>query len=63
VCRGVFSQSDVYSLGLVIFSIVSGGKKPFFNLPWEEAVVNSMRRGEGCVLPSNDLHNQNFLNP
>ena len=42
-------QSDVYSLGMIILTIVTDGMKPFYNLPWDEAIINSLRRGERYV--------------
>lgn len=46
VCVCMIAQSDVYGLGLVMFSVFSRGRKPYFNLPWEEAVINTLRREE-----------------
>mmetsp|Transcript_23865 Transcript_23865/g.35009 ORF Transcript_23865/g.35009 Transcript_23865/m.35009 type:complete len:1223 (+) Transcript_23865:81-3749(+) len=45
------TAADVYSLGMVMFSVVTEGLKPFFNLPWEEAVINSLSRGERPAFP------------
>jgi hypothetical protein len=37
---------------MLIFSIATDGCRPFFNMIWEEAVVNALYRGERPSFPS-----------
>lgn len=37
---------------MLIFSVVTDGSCPFFNMIWEEAVVNALYRGERPTFPS-----------
>jgi hypothetical protein len=37
---------------MLIFSVATDGKCPFFNMIWEEAVVNALYRGQRPSFPS-----------
>ena len=37
---------------MLIFSIATDGSSPFYNMIWEEAVVNALYRGERPTFPS-----------
>ena len=48
----VTRRSDVYSLGMLMYSIAVDGNRPFYNLPWDEAVVSAVQSGGRPSFPS-----------
>ena len=48
----VTQKSDIYSFGMVMYSIAVDGKRPFYNLPWDDTVINTVKSGGRPSFPS-----------
>ena len=57
----VTRQSDVYAFAMLMYSIVVDGNRPFYNLPWDEAVINAVKKGERPSFPSWIAEKDDFI--